>query len=125
MDIFSLYNSLPGFANMAGQAAGGIGSLFQSEEDRKRDARTRSAIAARERANRVSPRGMTGIDQAMSNAYKMFGPAAQGSKLQSLANQAMRANAAELASRKRILADERERKHELEMLLLRLQAMNG
>jgi len=126
MNIFSLYNSLPGLANMAGQAwnagAGAVQDAFTPREDEQpeRDPRIQeNALRQQRNRGRSYTPSMNPIAQDFATA---MGPAAQARTLGGMANTAMAAHAKEMDARRSSFREARRLAHERDMLLLRLQA---
>ena len=129
MDIFSLYNSLPGLANVAGQAwDAGVGAVQDAFTPEEEDAQERRRRAVQERAQaqqqqrRGAAKGAGGMNPVSQGFINMFGPGAQAARLQGMANLTMNAIAKENDARRSSYREARRLAHERDMLLLRLQA---
>jgi len=129
MDIFSLYNSLPGLANVAGQAwnagVGAVQDAFTPEEEDAQE-RRRNAVQARaqaqQRQRKAAAKGAGGMNPVSQGFVNMFGPGAQARNLQGKANMTMKAMDKENDARRSSFREARRLAHERDMLLLRLQA---
>lgn len=125
MDIFSLYNSIPGLINMAGQGANAATNAFRGaftpEEDDDQPSKIQQN-ALRQQSQRGRPQVYGDMRNISQEFARMMGPGSQARTLQDMANQTTGALSQEMQGRRSSFREARRLAHERDMLLLRLQA---